>query len=127
METEKQVQDLILEWLGYQKKTFVWRQNSGARIGSYTSKKTGITKKHMFRASAPGASDILGIYRGFPLAIEVKKQGGKATDLQVKFLRDFALAGGISIIAHSLDEVIRSLEDVAGIDQKFEGIFISNL
>lgn len=89
---EKYIQDDMLYWLRIQPHTFVWRQNSGSM---FIDSPTG---RHGFRsASVQGISDIIGIYHGIPLAVEVKRPGNKPTEMQRKFLRDFAAAGGYAI------------------------------
>ncbi len=55
--------------------------------------------------SRGGVSDIICCYQGQLLAIEVKRPGGKPTVLQEKFIHDIRAAGGVAIIASSLDEV----------------------
>jgi Holliday junction resolvase len=59
-------------------------------------------------------SDILGIYRGLPLAIEVKSDTGRLTKEQAEFLQDFAAEGGIAFVARSADEVRSRLKELAG-------------
>lgn len=109
---EKEIQKTMLEWLTYQPSTFVWRQNSGAM---YTDSKTG---RHGFKtASVDGISDIMGVYKGYPLAIEVKRPGEKPTEYQMDFLTKFAKAGGIAMVASSLEEMIKDLK-LAELDRK---------
>lgn len=125
---EKDIQKVILEWLGYQSRCFVWRQNSGARGENYTRKSDGQQSRHFFKtASVDGISDIMGVWDGHPLAIEVKRPGEKPTDNQMMFLTSFASAGGVSIVAHSLEEVQESFKRVLELQRPFEGIFINNL
>lgn len=119
---EKDIQKLILDWLQMQKKTYVWRQNSGAM---YAESKTG---RHGFKtASVKGVSDIIGIWQGMPIAIEVKRPGEKPTENQQEFMENFARAGGISICAHSLEEVKRSLKQVMENGRPYEGVYIRNI
>lgn len=58
-----------------------------------------------------GVADILGIYRGFPLAIEVKSARGKLSEHQAYFLDRWREAGGIAIVARSVEDVERGLND----------------
>lgn len=60
-------------------------------------------------AGRKGVSDILGIYKARFLAIEVKRPGNKLTDAQVKFLKEVSDNGGIALVAHSTEEVIKAL------------------
>lgn len=55
--------------------------------------------------SSVGVSDILGIYKGKPLAIEVKWESGKATDHQKRFQDEFRSQGGIAFVANSIEAV----------------------
>jgi len=79
--------------------------------------------------SLKGVSDIIGIAKksvqcphcqkkinveGFYAAIEVKRPGGKLTESQEDFLFSVKQAGGIAIVAHSVDDVIKEL----GLDDK---------
>ena len=57
----------------------------------------------------PGVSDIIGIYKGRFLAIEVKRPGLKLTALQESFLTQVKEAGGIGIVATCCDDVITAL------------------
>lgn len=104
---EKDIQKTILEWLKYQPNTFVWRQNSG---GMYIDSPTG---RHGFKtASVDGISDIMGVYNGYPLAIEVKRPGKKPTEAQMAFLSQFRDAGGIAIIATGIEDVEDSFKNL---------------
>lgn len=101
---EKDIQDQIIEWLQYQRGTFIWRQNAGMRVGEYKG------KKHVFRAvSVDGISDVMGIWRGMPLAIEVKRWPNKPSQVQEDFLNQFAKAGGVAMVAYCLDHVVETL------------------
>lgn len=57
-----------------------------------------------------GVSDILGIYKGRALAIEVKTAKGVVSEHQKDFLISFAAAGGIAFVARSVDDVIEKLD-----------------
>lgn len=56
-----------------------------------------------------GVSDILGIFEGKPLAIEVKTKTGKISPAQEMFLKRWREAGGIGFVARSVDDVIDGL------------------
>ena len=59
--------------------------------------------------NVPGVSDILGIYQGKFLAIEVKRPGLEPTELQKSFLNQVRESGGIGIVATCCDDVITAL------------------
>ena len=73
--------------------------------------------KHVFHwkqwqgpmSSMPGVSDILGIFRGRFLAIEVKKPGGKLTEKQQEFIDRINANGGIAFVARDVFDVIETL------------------
>lgn len=56
-----------------------------------------------------GVSDILGIYDGKLLAIEIKKPGARPSPEQVRFINRINTEGGIGFIAYSVDDVIKTL------------------
>lgn len=62
-----------------------------------------------------GVSDILGIYNGQMLAIEVKKPGGKLSEYQEQFIKTVNKNGGIAFMATSIDDVIEKL----GLEDRF--------
>lgn len=53
-----------------------------------------------------GTSDILGIWKGKMLCIEVKSAKGKLRPEQVTFLGDMSRLGAIAFVARSLDDVL---------------------
>lgn len=77
----------------------------------------GIFHWKVFQAlgSYLGVSDILGIYKGKFLAIELKAPKGKPSLAQVDFLDRVRSEGGIAILAYSLEDVIKGL----GLEDRF--------
>lgn len=76
----------------------VWRNNVGKlqdRNGQWVA----------YGVCNPGGSDLIGIYKGRFLALEVKQPGKSATTVQENFLRAVRQNGGIA-------GVVRSPEDV---------------
>jgi penicillin-binding protein-related factor A (putative recombinase) len=59
--------------------------------------------------SSKGIADIIGIYQSRYLAIEVKRIGDKLSSEQEKFLKEVEENGGIALVAHSTEEVIKAL------------------
>lgn len=57
-----------------------------------------------------GMPDILGIWKGRMLGIEVKTETGRVSDDQRKFIDRINSEGGIAFVARSVDDVIASLE-----------------
>jgi len=62
-----------------------------------------------------GISDILGIWQGKMLAIEIKTVTGKVSPDQQRFIDSVNAAGGIGFIAYSVDDVI----DALGVRDRF--------
>jgi len=88
----------------YARRIFAWRNNTGAAK----------TEDGRFvRFGLPGASDILGILPGGKfLAVECKRSsGGKVSPQQQAFLDRIKKEGGVAIIATSVEDLIRRLEN----------------
>ena len=60
-------------------------------------------------ANKRGTPDILAVISGKFVSIEVKAPGGKASKLQIAQLKRIEAAGGVAILAESLEEVIAYL------------------
>lgn len=56
-----------------------------------------------------GVADLLGIYKGKLLAIEVKAPTGKVSDEQMEFIYSVRTHGGIAFVARSVDDVKKHL------------------
>ena len=56
-------------------------------------------------ANKRGTPDILAVIAGRFVAIEVKAPGGRVSKLQVAQLKRIEAAGGIAILAESLEDV----------------------
>ncbi len=75
-----------------------WRQNAGLF--------RTVDGRRIVRASVDGVADILGCYRGAFYAIEVKAGGDRQRDTQRRFQAAVERAGGIYVIARSVEEAI---------------------
>jgi hypothetical protein len=64
--------------------------------------------------SKSGISDILGVYKGVPVAIEVKAPGGKhpVTPNQKAFIESFRAAEGAAVVVTSVLEVKALIQDI---------------
>lgn len=60
-----------------------------------------------------GVADILGMFDGRMMAIEVKRPGGKPSDYQIEFLTKVRQYGGIAFVAYSIEDVIKNLNEYA--------------
>jgi len=111
---EKNTQAAILHYLAI-RGIFAWRQNQGAMRMENKANEMGRRKRRdrfIRFAAVDGISDIIGIYKGRFLSIEVKKVGNKPTDHQRDFLTRVDKEGGIAIVAYSVDDVVSALADV---------------
>ena len=57
-----------------------------------------------------GASDLLLWHRGKSFALELKAEGGRATQAQIDFLSDMKKAGAFTCLADGLDRALAALE-----------------
>lgn len=109
--TEHEIQSSILERLNFLKNAFFWRENSGlVRIPGANG------KDRMFRAGISGIADIMGIWNGTPIAIEVKRPGKKPTPNQIAFKVRYEMCGGVYVVCTDAAEVVRQIEE--GIHEK---------
>jgi len=77
---------------------FCWKEHSG---GIYKPDGTGYIPLGL-----KGKADILGVYKGRFLAIEVKRPSGKLSVDQYEFITAINNAGGLAFVATSIDDVI---------------------
>ena len=99
--TEKTIQNAILRYLSTVPGLRAWRQNTGvARYG-----------QQVVRFGIPGQADITGIYNGIRLEIECKSTTGKQTPPQAAFQRMIENHGGIYILARSVEDVRRVIDE----------------
>lgn len=104
IETEQQIQKAIIDYLRL-KKYVVFKHHS---TGSTVRKNKAVFFKHGDR----GVADIIACSpTGQFVAIEVKKKKGVVSDDQFAFLKAVILNKGIAFIAHSIDEVVKTLKD----------------
>jgi hypothetical protein len=84
---------------------FHWRANCGA------AHLDGGRRRRFVRFGLRGCSDILGILPGGRfLAVEVKRPGGKVTEVQRWFLDQITAAGGVALVVsdvRQLEELLR--------------------
>lgn len=67
-------------------------------------------KVHQGLGSTPGIPDIIGIWNGHLLAIEVKTAKGKLSPQQETKLMEINQNGGLAFVARSVDDVIDKLD-----------------
>lgn len=99
MSTEKNTQAAILQYLNA-KRIFAYRQNSGAFK----------TERGFYRfCSINGLPDVMAFSQGKAYAIECKDKQGRQSPAQKEFQTNFEKAGGIYVLARSIDDVMAIL------------------
>ena len=104
--TEQEIQKTIIDYLRI-KKYVVFKHHS-----------TGFTVREgrvaAFRYSEKGISDIIACSpKGTFVAIEIKRPGKKPTQEQLDFIAQVSTNSGIAFVAHSLDDVLVTLENAS--------------
>lgn len=113
---EADIEHLILNYLNGLKDCVAWKNPT---VGYFDAKK-GVFRKQVSRYAINGVSDILGIYKGRMLAIEVKRpQNKERPDHQTHFINMINRHGGIAFFATSIDDVVRGLEVCSGDNNEF--------
>lgn len=79
-----------------------WRQNCGTFL-------TLDGRRHVQATSVPGLGDIMGAFRGWPVAGETKSRTGRMRKTQETFRKKWTASGGIYIIARTADEFTDAL------------------
>jgi len=95
---EADIQRLILDWLAA-KRIFHYRQNTGAVK----------TEDRFFRFGTVGAPDIVAVIAGQYVGIEVKAPRGSQSPGQREFEGRLRMAGGVYVLARSLEDVEAAL------------------
>lgn len=116
---EHAIQDAVLRYLAIDRR-IAWCQrfNTGAtRIEGRDAK--GKPTRRFVRFAFPGCSDILGqLTSGHFLAVEVKRPSTKPTPEQAAFLAQVNRAGGLGLIARSVDDVQAALNRFEPLQQR---------
>jgi len=110
--SEHLIQNAILRYLELDRRV-AWarRFNTGAQVVEQVNAQ-GRKVRRFIRYAFPGCADILGQLSGCGrfLAIEVKAAKGDATEAQREFLRAVTDAGGVAVIARSIEDVKAALD-----------------
>ena len=89
-----------------------WRNNTGARKWAYTNA-AGQLKNQFLRWGYKGSGDIFAVLppHGRFVSIECKRPGKEASGDQTIFMDAVNRVGGCAFVAHTLDEVIKGIEE----------------
>jgi hypothetical protein len=120
--SEQDVKNACLQWLNSIPGVTVWKQNTGAVLSSYTSKRTGETKKRMVRFGEVGQCDTTGLIRrqtssealpiGIRLEFECKRPPKVPTLEQETWMQMINDRGGVAFWADGLDECVRKFKAI---------------
>ena len=103
---ERDIEKEILLWLNLQQKCKAWKNKS---TGTYDPVRRCF-RKNSGPFTEKGSADILGIFHGRMLCIEVKSAKGRLRPEQMEFLQSMADLGAICLVARSLHDVVLSLD-----------------
>ena len=95
---EKEIQTAILQYLR-SKHIFCFRNNTGVAI----------TDHGHYSYGSVGSPDIIAVIDGKFIGIEVKSKKGKQSHLQKRWQEELEKAGGMYILARSIDDVMNKL------------------
>jgi len=107
--TEKQIENAILQALNMLPTCKAWKNQS---VGIYDPIKKTFRSRSKYQIK--GVSDILGIYRGKMICLEVKSKKGRLTDEQSLFLEQMRKLGAVTACVRSVSE---ALDILASIDK----------
>lgn len=89
---ESSIQDAIIEYL--------------KSVGAY------VVKVHVSSYQSQGTPDILCCYQGIFIGFELKRPGETASELQEYRIEQIQRAGGVALVADSLEQVKEVLYDI---------------
>jgi len=98
----------------------VTRINSGSMLA-----KSQTDRVYRVQLADKGTSDLIALYKGVYLAIEVKFGKGIPTPEQIAFLESVAKAGGIGLVAYDSDFVRMVTDDIEDIGAKYNKVTLS--
>ena len=114
---EKEIESQILSWLNFQPGIFAFKINT---VGVYDSIRK-VYRKNLNPFCLNGVSDILAVYKGRMLCIEVKSKAKRnsidspktQTERdQAYFLNVMKTHDAFTLVAHNLDQVIEFIETI---------------
>lgn len=101
---ENALQRACLEYLKI-RGVMAWRNNTGL-LRDRNGKPV--------RFGVVGSGDIFAVVGGRFLSVECKVKGGKVSDHQKRWAEEVNSAGGMAIVAETVDDVHDALEDMRG-------------
>lgn len=80
----------------------------------------GFYRAHKGVGYVRGVSDIVGLWRGQGIALEIKTEKGRLTEDQKKFQQDYIRAGGLAFTVRSVSDVVALVESLRLVGKKHE-------
>jgi penicillin-binding protein-related factor A (putative recombinase) len=117
--SERDIERAILTWLSYQPECKVWKNKS---TGTYDPVRKAFRRSND-KFSQKGTSDILGIWQGRMLCIEVKSAKGRLSPEQRQFLHEMSSLGAFCMVARSLQDVVDALASSMSIENSGQSDF----
>jgi penicillin-binding protein-related factor A (putative recombinase) len=77
-------------------------------VGIWDAKR-GIYRKNRSPYTAKGTSDIIGIFHGYMICLEIKTKKGRVSPEQKAFLEEMTALGAFCRVIRSLDEAVSFL------------------
>jgi len=106
-ETEKDIENAILEALQYVKYCKAWKNQS---VGIFDPTRKTFRSRSKYQIK--GVSDILGIYRGKMICLEVKTKVGRLSPEQKLFIEEMRKLGAFSACVRSVPEAMTVLGEI---------------
>jgi hypothetical protein len=105
-QSEAQIQKAILDYLEYRRDVYFFRAGSGV----VQIKGSKGQRDRFFKSGKPGVPDIIVCQGGKFIGLEVKKEGGKQSKIQMEAEQDISKSGGQYHLVYSVDDVIAILD-----------------
>jgi hypothetical protein len=111
---EDAIQRAVIEHLRIRgsKGVVFWHTPNGAFYGGKRNRKGISIQGAVMRGLGmrAGVSDVLLLHRARLYALEIKPEGGRATEAQLAFIADVQAAGGFGCVAEGIDRALAVLE-----------------
>lgn len=69
--------------------------------------------EHFVRGATAGTADLIGVYRGIPMALEVKTPTGRQSQTQRDWQARWELAGGVYAVVRSYEDALAAFAEAA--------------
>jgi hypothetical protein len=101
--SEQQITDSIVEYLRMVGNSDCYESSNPGRIRN---------RKVVAKAKRLGISDLIWVYHGIYIALEVKTETGKQSPGQKLFQHDIQTAGGLYYLVTSIHDVIKIIDEL---------------